>query len=146
MINRKKIFVRHPYLLKGKKTLDLNLFKNDTYSKKTGGKEKFLLRTGFVILNIENSIHMKYLNNPIMYEKIYVDYISKTKQKEHSLEKFEELKKSFSLEKLKQNKILITKEEVNNLNSYIILDGCHRASIYFKMISKDLKSEFYEFT
>ncbi len=142
-MNKKNIFVRHPYILNGKKTLDLNIFKNDIYSKKREDKINFFRKTNFVIVNIENSIQMKYLNDPINFEKIYVDYISKTNQKEHKLATFKELKKNFSLKILKQNKILLTKKEVNNEDIYIILDGCHRASIYFKLFSDNLRDEYY---
>ena len=64
---------------------------NDIYSKKTENKIKFISKTSFIIVNIGDSIHMKYLNNPKNFEKTYVDYISKTNQKEHTLETFKEL-------------------------------------------------------
>ena len=143
-MNKKNIFVRHPYILNRKKTLDLSIFKNDIYSKKTENKIKFIRKTSFIIVNIDDSIHMKYLNKPKNFEKTYVDYISKTNQKEHTLETFKELKENFALEILKKNKILITKQEVNKEDIYIILDGCHRASIYYKFISDDLTDEYYQ--
>ena len=144
-MNINEIYVRHPYTFKGQRSLDLKLFKDEILFKQYTEKNKFFInQTKFIVLNIKNSLHMKYLKNPILYKDVYEEYIATTNQKEHSLKNFNHLKDSFSLELLNKNKILLEEFEYEGKIVYLINDGLHRASIYFYNFEEDLDSKYFE--
>jgi len=77
------------------------------------------------IFKISDSIHYKSLVNNDFSD--YVNLITTTDQKEHSLDNFKKLIKEFDINQIKDNKIKICWDE--RLSKYIVEDGCHRLSL-----------------
>ena len=77
------------------------------------------------LFKIEDSIHFKALTSNDY--KVYNRLIETTNQKEHSELKFKELKESFNTSTFHEDKIHIVYN--NDLEKYIVQDGCHRLSI-----------------
>jgi hypothetical protein len=77
------------------------------------------------LFKIEDSIHYKSLINDDY--SVYETLITTTKQKEHSKDKFLELKEEFDYNLLKENKINILWS--NEFKKYTVQDGCHRMAL-----------------
>lgn len=88
------------------------------------------------LFKIEDSIHYKSLisENFEDYEKL----ISTTNQKEHSKELFLNLKKNFNKNQLTKEENKITLKYNQELNKFIVEDGCHRLSILMLENKKEL--------
>lgn len=86
-------------------------------------------------IHINDSIHMNSIktNNYDLYET----YITKTDQKEHSVDIFKNLLNNFDLNKMKPIQVKYLK--YGNENYYIVQDGVHRLSI---MLFKQIFVEF----
>ena len=90
--------------------------------------------------HIKDSIHYNALiNNNFDF---YKEYINITNQREHSLDKFLNLKENFDINKLKKIKI----EHNYKSNKYIILDGVHRLCllVFFKLIDDSIPLEYLD--
>lgn len=140
------IYIRHPYVYKGKKSLDLNLFRNKILFKQKTEKSKFFrYKTKFIIVDVENSLHYKYLENKEIYFKYYSKYILDTNQEhEHSIFKFDKLYNEFNLDKLLNNRIKLHPFYINRKQLYIVNDGAHRLSIYKKKYGNFINEIFIE--
>ena len=93
-------------------------------------------------INIWNSLHFKYLKDPLKYESLYSSYMKFSNQdSDHFLIKYKELESKFTLEFLKSNPI-----KIEILNGEIqVLDGAHRLALYFyKTNSKVIDRSFLD--
>jgi len=81
---------------------------------------------------IWNTIHYNYLKDEKMWGEVYSNYVTQTKQREHSLTKFNELRNTFDEEKLKEHKIVLKFID----NRLIVQDGVHRLSCYLFFTKK----------
>lgn len=141
-INLENIFVRHPIIYKNNEVLDLKIFRNKEYFIEHPKWDK---STVYVQLRISDCLHSLFLNDTKNYRQYYEFYISMTNQKEHSVDKFIEIFNKFDLNQLKKNKVLLESGNLFRKNRYIVLDGAHRLSIYYKKINnKILMSDYFE--
>lgn len=83
----------------------------------------------FLITNFKNSPHFKSLDSD-NFEN-YKNYINLSNQKDHSLEQFQLLIKNFDEKMLEKYKIELKEIEFRNKKFFLIIDGLHRAAIYF---------------
>ena len=139
------IYARHPYKYKGAKSLDPKLFQNEILFKQKRSKNSFFIyQTKFMVVNIKNSLHSKYLNFPEKYSEIYKNYIEITNQKEHSLSKFKYLIENFDVKLLENYKISLHPYNYDNKLIYIITDGVHRSSLCVFNSIRSLSTNNYE--
>lgn len=139
------IYARHPYKYKGSKSLDYKLFKNEVLFKQKKSKNSFFVyQTKFIVVNIKDSLHNKYLNFPSKYTEIYKNYIDITNQKEHSLQNFHNLIENFDFDLLRKYKISLHPYKYENKLIYIITDGVHRSSLCVFNSMKSLSANKYE--
>lgn len=141
----KDIFIRHPYIYKNRKSLDLDNFVNQIFFKqKSRVNTRIFSDTKFIVVSVQNSLHYKYLLDREKYLRIYKEYIDITEQTEHSIDKFDELVNTFNLDVLKKNKIQLYPYAHKGKNIYIVIDGAHRLAIYTKNYEMNLENKFYE--
>ena len=141
----KDIYARHPYKYKGTKSLDTKLFQNEILFKQKNTKNSFFIyQTKFMVVNIKDSLHSKYLNFPGIYTEIYKNYIEITNQKEHSISKFKYLIENFDVKLLENYKISLHPYQYGNKLIYIITDGVHRSSLCVFNSIQSLSSNSYE--
>jgi len=95
----------------------------------------------FLITNFKNSPHFKSLETD-NFEK-YKNYINLSNQKDHSLEQFQLLIKNFDEKMLEKYKIELKEIEYRNKKFYLVIDGLHRASIYFFETKKNFLPKKY---
>lgn len=93
-------------------------------------KDKKLAHLDLVMhyINIEDSIHYNAVTTSSYL--IYKEYITSSEQKEHSVEKFKDLKETWAIEKMDKIKIQF------EFNLPCITDGVHRAVLY-KLLTKN---------
>lgn len=117
------IFIRH-WLLPNKSLLYLHEFQ--TYIQSL--KYPYFFVGEHIYIRIEDSIHFKVLTKDIPFST-YDIYISKTNQKEHSLENYTQLIQNFDIEKMPP--ILVHLEYINQYKqkAYIVNDGSHRIAL-----------------
>ena len=77
-----------------------------------------------VIVRLDNTPHYKFLFG---IEQPYIDYLAKSNQPDHAVEKYRSLINNFDINKL--GDILC----IEKYGQYIISDGFHRACILLKM-------------
>ena len=106
------------------------------YSKDNGNKK-------FILTKVVDTVHFKYLLDKDNNYEIYSNYVKLTNQSDHSIEKFENLIRNFSLEKLVNEKIKLEKIKHNNIKYYKVYDGCHRLSI-LKFNDVKLNNDYFE--
>lgn len=105
-------------------------------------KEKEVTKKSFGVINLKESVHFKYVNNPKLNEEIYNNYIKSANQDSHSKEKFDRLIFEFTKDKLKRNKINLKKISYKRKTYFEIIDGLHRAAIFFCRYEK-ITSDFF---
>ena len=135
-----KIYARLLYQLDDIKVFPKNFFekKNILYEYRKNNPNKT-----FVVVNIVNTVHYKYVNNVEGSLQNYSSYIKIADQKNHSIDKFNTLISQFNIDRLKDNPIKLKKIKYGMKNYYIINDGIHRLSILFNKKDK-LLSSYYE--
>tara|TARA_Y100000389_G_scaffold119039_1_gene116214 strand:- start:253 stop:717 length:465 start_codon:yes stop_codon:yes gene_type:complete len=139
------IYARHPYKYKGAKSLDLKLFPNEILFKQKKLRNSFFIyQTKFMVVNIKDTLHSKYLNFPEKYTEIYENYIEITNQKEHSISKYKYLIENFDIKLLENYKISLHPYEYEDKLIYIITDGVHRSSLCVFNSIKSLSRSNYE--
>ncbi len=99
----------------------------------------------FFITSYKNSPHyVSLIKNDF---QIYLDYVSRIDQPDHTISKFIKLVENFSENELTLNKILLKKITLKKKKFYLIVDGLHRTSIFFYRYSlNSLPEKYYEIT
>ena len=87
----------------------------------------------FYITSFKNSPTMSLINNNF---QIYLDYISRVDQPDHTVSKYHELVVNFDENQLNINKILLKKITLKKRKFFLIVDGLHRTSIFFHKNNK----------
>jgi ribosomal protein L11 methylase PrmA len=105
-------------------------------------KNQYAKERNFYFFKVEHSIHYTSIVNDEYsdYEKL----ITTTKQNEHSLERFLNLRDKFDIKKLIENRIVLQWNE--KYKKYIVLDGCHRLAIIMdkKLHNNELNLDWFE--
>lgn len=134
------LYFRIVYLRNNKKILSKEYLKS---IKKISYFERYKLwdDTKVLRLKIQDTIHFKFLEDQIKWERDYVEYIENSLQRDHTLEKYLTLIKNFDVNRLKKDKIIIFKK----FGKPYVFDGNHRISILrFKYGVTELKSEYFK--
>lgn len=140
-IKFKNLITRQVFMFKNKQVIDLEIFKKGKYYLKKSNWDSSIT---FLYTSIDNSIHNFYYQNPKKFRSSYKQYISKTEQKEHSLDAFDKLINEFDLNLLEQHKITISHLENKIINKkYVIIDGNHRLVIFMNRINNRFISKKY---
>ena len=138
-ISIRKIYCRLLFKLDDKYLFPDGYFKNENilyYFEKKETKKKF------IIVNIKDSVHFKYIHDKENNYSLYKKYIDLSDQIDHSIKNFDYLIKNFNYKELSSNPIRLKEVRFKLKKYYLINDGLHRLSILFNQ-NKKLKKDLY---
>ena len=138
-ISIRKIYCRLWFKLEEKNLFPDGYFKKENilyYFEKKETKKQF------IIVNIKDSIHFKYIHDKENNYSLYKKYIDLSDQKDHSIKNFDNLIRDFQYKELLSNPVKLKEVRFKVKKYYLIDDGLHRLSILFNQ-NKKLKKELY---
>ncbi len=138
-ISIRKIYCRLLFKLEEKNLFPDGYFKKENilyYFEKKETKKQF------IIVNIKDSIHFKYIHDKENNYSLYKKYIDLSDQKDHSIKNFDNLIRDFQYKELLSNPVKLKEVRFKVKKYYLIDDGLHRLSILFNQ-NKKLKKELY---
>lgn len=90
--------------------------------------DKDLNRHNKIRINIEDSLHFKFLCNPFYFRKYYEHYVNFSNQQDHSVNNFQNLRRNFRVEMLEGSPLHVSEFAKGE---YQVIDGFHRLALYY---------------